>query len=149
MLRDLFGAATEQAPSRNPDWDSLDWRQKRGRALVELLEHTAHRPAHRQGRLDGRRVNDGCEQVMGAAATAETPAERWRPATGRAVAFGPSVGAATCDTGHQHSTSEARRLAYNAGLLPVVLGGASVPLDLGRQERFYSEAQRTALARAV
>ena len=67
-------------------------------------------------------------------------------ATGRAVAFGPSVGAATCDTGHQHSTSEARRLACNAGLLPVVLGGASVPLDLGRQERFYSEAQRTALA---
>ena len=24
----LRGAATEQAPSRNPDWDPLDWRQK-------------------------------------------------------------------------------------------------------------------------
>lgn len=140
----LFGAATEQAPSRNPDWDSLDWRQKRGRALVELLEHLP------TDQLTGKVastvvVSMTVEQVMGAAATARLSVAV-ETAPGRAVAFGPSVGAATCDTGHQHSTSEARRLACNAGLLPVVLGGASVPLDLGRQERFYSEAQRTALA---
>jgi hypothetical protein len=143
----LFAATAEhraEQPSRNPDWDALDWRQKRGRALVELLEHLP------TDQLTGKVastvvVSMTVEQVMGAAATAELSGAV-ETATGRAVAFGPSVGAATCDTGHQHSTSEARRLACNAGLLPVVLGGTSVPLDLGRQERFYSEAQRTALA---
>ncbi|NYG06459.1 hypothetical protein BJ986_000946 [Phycicoccus badiiscoriae] len=44
------------------------------------------------------------------------------------------------------SASEARRLACNAGLVPAVLDGASLPLDLGRAERFFTEAQRVALA---
>jgi hypothetical protein len=44
------------------------------------------------------------------------------------------------------SASEARRLACNAGLLPVVLGSASVPLDQGRATRFYSGARRDTLA---
>lgn len=40
----------------------------------------------------------------------------------------------------------ARRLAADAQLIPVVLGTASEPLDLGRSARLYSEAQRRALA---
>jgi hypothetical protein len=40
----------------------------------------------------------------------------------------------------------ARRLAADAQLIPVVLGTASEPLDLGRNARLYSEAQRRALA---
>ena len=39
----------------------------------------------------------------------------------------------------------ARRLACNAGILPVVLNGASVPLDLGRSRRLASDDQRRAL----
>ncbi|CAM3220227.1 DUF222 domain-containing protein [Nocardioides dubius] len=44
------------------------------------------------------------------------------------------------------SAGEARRLACNAGIVPAVLGGNSVPLDLGRTKRFYSAAQHRALA---
>jgi Domain of unknown function (DUF222) len=57
-----------------------------------------------------------------------------------------AVGAGHLDTGHDLSASEARRLACNAGIVPVVLGGRSLPLDLGRAERFFTESQRLALA---
>lgn len=49
------------------------------------------------------------------------------------------------DTGAEISAGEARRLACASRLLPAVLGGASLPLDLGRSSRLFSEAQRTAL----
>jgi hypothetical protein len=52
--------------------------------------------------------------------------------------------AARLDTGDLVSAAEARRLACNAGLVPAVLGGTSLPLDLGRQQRLFTEAQRLA-----
>ncbi len=42
--------------------------------------------------------------------------------------------------------SEARRLACTAGIVPVVLGGPSQVLDVGRRRRFFVPAQRKALA---
>jgi len=53
--------------------------------------------------------------------------------------------AASLDTGDKISAGEARRLACRAGIIPVVLGGPSMPLDLGRKRRFHSEAQRIAM----
>jgi hypothetical protein len=44
------------------------------------------------------------------------------------------------------SPGEARRLACAAGIIPVVLGGDSVPLDVGRKRRLHSPAQRLAIA---
>jgi hypothetical protein len=44
------------------------------------------------------------------------------------------------------SAGEARRLACTAGIVPVVLGGESQVLDLGRARRLFSAAQRKALA---
>ncbi len=44
------------------------------------------------------------------------------------------------------SAVTARRLACEARILPVVLGGASQPLDLGEGRRLFSEAQRYAMA---
>jgi hypothetical protein len=44
------------------------------------------------------------------------------------------------------SAAEARRLSCTASIIPVVLGGASQVLDLGRSRRLYSRAQRKALA---
>jgi hypothetical protein len=44
------------------------------------------------------------------------------------------------------SASEARRLACNANLLPVVLGGDSVPLDQARLTRLYKGPRRDTLA---
>jgi hypothetical protein len=45
----------------------------------------------------------------------------------------------------QISASEARRLACNAGIIPVVLGADSEILDLGRTRRLFSPAQVRAL----
>ena len=43
--------------------------------------------------------------------------------------------------------STARRILCDQGALPIVLGGASEVLDLGRTRRLFSRAQRVALAR--
>ncbi|TYL44857.1 DUF222 domain-containing protein, partial [Nocardioides sp. BGMRC 2183] len=53
----------------------------------------------------------------------------------------------TTDSGgeQQISAAHARRLACTAKILPVVLGGKSEVLDLGRAQRLFSPAQRTAL----
>ena len=53
--------------------------------------------------------------------------------------------ACVLDTGEAISSGEARRLACEAGIIPVVLGGDSQPLDVGRRSRFYTEAQRIAM----
>ena len=54
--------------------------------------------------------------------------------------------AATIDTGGRLSAGAVRRLACEAGLVPMVLDGDSRPLDVGRARRFHTEAQRLALA---
>ncbi|MBP9918515.1 MAG: DUF222 domain-containing protein [Dermatophilaceae bacterium] len=163
---DVAGAKSEESVAeamraRNADWDSLDWHEKRGRALVDILEHLP------TDRLTGKVATTiittiTLEQLTTATHLAQLSAQlvkvkadennsktnatsttRVRP-TG--LPYGPDVGAAPCDTGHHHSTSQARRLACNAGILPAILGGTSVPLDLGREQRLFSNHQRTALA---
>jgi hypothetical protein len=44
------------------------------------------------------------------------------------------------------SAAQARRLACGAQIIPVVLGGKSEVLDLGRSRRLFSPAQRKAMA---
>lgn len=56
------------------------------------------------------------------------------------------LGAASLDDGTRISASEARRLACSAGIIPLVLGGDSQPLDIGRERRLFSRYQRIALA---
>ncbi len=55
------------------------------------------------------------------------------------------LAAATLDTGARVSAATARRLACESGIVPVVLGGKSQPLDVGRAKRFFTYAQRIAL----
>ncbi len=49
------------------------------------------------------------------------------------------------DTGAQLSPSATRRLACQAQILPVILDGHSVPIDLGRARRPFTGATRTAV----
>ena len=56
------------------------------------------------------------------------------------------LGAAELDTGGQISAAEARRLACTAGIIPVVLGGISQVLDVGRRRRFHTESMRVAMS---
>ncbi len=55
------------------------------------------------------------------------------------------IGVAGLDTGGEISAAEARRLAAGARLIPVVLGGDSVPIDVGRKRRFHDDYQRILL----
>ena len=48
-------------------------------------------------------------------------------------------------TGDTLTAAQARRLACTAKLIPAVLGGDSIPLDLGRARRLFSPGQRKAL----
>jgi hypothetical protein len=57
-----------------------------------------------------------------------------------------AAGVCTLDTGGRISASEARRLACSAGIIPMVLGGKSQPLDIGRKRRFHTEAMRVAMS---
>ena len=56
------------------------------------------------------------------------------------------IGAATTSTGDRITAEQARRLACQARIIPVVLGRKGEVLDLGRSARFFSPAQRKALA---
>lgn len=56
------------------------------------------------------------------------------------------VGAAGLNTGDRISAAEAMRLACNASIMPLVLGGKGQPLHLGRARRLFDKAQRTAMA---
>ena len=99
----------------------VDWAHRYGQAFVELLEH-----------LDTDRLNG----KVAATVVVTIDHDKLRE----------NLGAAHLDTGHDLSASETRRLACSAGILPAVLGGTSLPLDLGRTDRFFSEPQRVALA---
>lgn len=48
-------------------------------------------------------------------------------------------------SGDRITAAQARRLACTAQIIPAVLGGSSVPLDLGRARRLFSPAQRLAM----
>lgn len=49
-------------------------------------------------------------------------------------------------SGEPVSVGASRRLACAGGVLPAVLGGESLPLDLGRARRLFTTAQRLAIA---
>ena len=55
------------------------------------------------------------------------------------------IGVAVTDTGCRISAGEARRLACRAGIIPVVLGGDSMPLDVGREQRLFDRYQKIAI----
>ncbi len=53
--------------------------------------------------------------------------------------------AATLSTGTRISASQARLMACNAGIIPQVFNGKSLPLDHGHEQRLFTKTQRQAL----
>jgi hypothetical protein len=102
-----------------PGW-THSWTERAGLAFLELLEHLPEQ---------GHAANGTTLLV-----------------TIGLDALRTGLGAAGLDTGVTISAGEARRLACNARIIPVVLGGKSVPLDLGRTRRLHTTGQRNALA---
>lgn len=57
------------------------------------------------------------------------------------------IGVADCDSLAQPiSVPTLRAMAVDAAVVPVMLGGDTLPLDVGRDERYFTPAQRIALA---
>jgi hypothetical protein len=115
--RGRLGASEAQA---GPQGLRKDWAHERGLAFVELLEHLPTDHLHSNVAASVVVTLD-LEALLG------------------------GLRAAGCDTGEQITAGDARRLASSAGLVPTVLDGASVPLDLGRTRRLFSNGQRVAL----
>ena len=59
--------------------------------------------------------------------------------------LGDSQTPALLDTGDRITADQARKLACEAGIIPMVLGGKSKILDLGRSKRLYDLHQRIAI----
>jgi len=97
-----------------------DWDHARGAAFRELIEHLPTDHLHPRT----------------AATVVVTMAE---------TTLRGALAACGLDTGGDISAGEARRLLCNAGVIPAVLGGASVPIDLGRSARLFNEPQRVAI----
>lgn len=116
--RAALGAAKAQSGPVGFDRDAIAHRS--GLAFVELLEH-----------LPTDRLNSKV------ACTVVVTIEQER--------LDNLLAAAGLDTGERLSAGEARRIACNAGILPAVLNGKSVPIDLGRTSRLFTETQQMAL----
>ncbi len=116
--RGRLGATDAQA---GPQGLRRDWAHERGLALTDLLEH-----------LPTDHLHTTVAATVVVTLDLDTLTDR--------------LAAARLDTGGRISAGDARRLACNAGLVPAVLGTGSVPLDLGRTARLFSDKQRTALA---
>jgi hypothetical protein len=99
-----------------------DFATRMGLGLCELLEHL---PTNQLG------------EHGGTAATLVITLDYETLQTG--------LGTAALPDGTTISAGQARRLACGAGLIPAVLGGTSAVLDLGREARLFSKAQRIAM----
>jgi hypothetical protein len=121
MLRKALLALA--APSRHPDRPpETPTKHRLGEAFLEYLEtHPADTLPHAGGVSATVMVTVDLETLMGGLKAA-----------------------GLCD-GTKISAGEARRLACGAGIVPVVIGGKSQPLDVGRKRRFHTTAQRIAL----
>lgn len=100
----------------------IDWSHERGKAFAELIDHLP---------------TDHLGSKINAVLLVTTDLETLRGETDRT---------GITDTGDDVSAGQVRRLASNAGIIPVVMGGESLPLDLGRQSRSFTDGQRAALA---
>jgi hypothetical protein len=101
----------------------LSWTELMGQALVELCEHLP---------------TDGLAQHGRVGATIAIHLDHQRLLDGLAAAH--------LDAGGEMSVGEVRRLACGAGIIPIVYGGASQPLDMGRESRLHTKAQRIVLS---
>ena len=116
-------------PSRRSDSDLRDesgeWKPSRRRMGEAFIEYVERYPV------------DSTPQTAGVSATVVVT-----------VTLDELLGehaTALLDDGSRMSAAQARRLACEAGIIPVVLGADGQPLDLGRTRRLFSKAQRIAL----
>jgi hypothetical protein len=119
-----FGPLTPPTdpPTDDDEADQLPIARRRGQAFVALLENIPTDSLPRHG---------------GTATTVTITLDYHTLIT--------AVGTATTSTGQTITAGQARRLACQAGIVPVVLDGHSEILDVGRTRRLVTDAIRKAL----
>jgi hypothetical protein len=122
--------------------ETLSWTERLGHGFCELLEHLPTDGFGRGGM--GLMIHLDLDQLVHDLRTHHTS----DPGTDPGSDPGSDRGSARLDSGARLSPGEARRLACAAGLIPAVLGTASVPLDLGRETRLHTTGQARALSAA-
>ncbi|MEO5710435.1 MAG: DUF222 domain-containing protein, partial [Nocardioidaceae bacterium] len=123
LTRNRAGETVRDASVDGAEDGGLSWTENLGLGLTELIEHL---PSEATGGFARNAV------------TLLVHLDHQHLLDGLA--------SARLDTGAHVSAGEARRLACGAGIIPVVLGGASQVLDHGRERRLHSTAQRRALS---
>ncbi len=114
---------TNTTPIAETTLEDLPYGNRLGHALCELIEHLP---------------TDGHPQHGVSNATIVVTVDETKLQAG--------AGEAILDTGGAISVGETRRLACNAGILPIVMAGESKILDLGTTRRLFDRHQRMALA---
>ena len=153
VLMDPEGAATIDAaaafshPVRSADGerDPRTSATRRADALLQVLQHG---------------VAAGAPPTTGTSATTSTPATTGSPASGPRGEKAQIIvtidyaqlqervrGAGLTTTGQVLSPATIRRLACEAGILPMVLGADTAPLDVGRTQRLFTGPLRKAILR--
>lgn len=97
--------------------------QRRYDALVEVCRHGLHHPSTSSG--------DGGKAQVRVTIPLASLADR--------------TGHGLLDDGTEISPTLARMLACDAGLIPAVLNGQGQPIDVGREQRTFTGARRTAV----
>jgi len=127
VLKSAVEAVTAPRKRETPEPDPVtgrlpDHATVMGQGLCEVLEHLP---------------TDGYGEHGGLAATVIVTVDHETLKTG--------LGSAALVDGTQISPGQIRRLSCGAGIIPAVLGGPSSVLDLGREQRLFSKAQRVAM----
>jgi len=165
---DPDGSPPRDEPTPTPAAGELRWRERRdgrlglegflepehGAAFRALIEQfAAPRPAAEHipdPRTTPQRHADALLEICGLARTAQDcPTTAGEPphlsVTLPWEVLRTGLGTATLDYGTPLSAAEARQWACDAKIIPVVLGGASEPLDVGRAMRTVPLSIRRAL----
>jgi hypothetical protein len=120
-------------------------------AIVDAALQPLCRPADpHDHRTAGQRRADALRDVCALAlATDRLPDNRGEKTTMTVTApFDPiakDLGAGMLDTGEKVTPEAVRRMACDAAIIPAVLDGAGMPLDVGRTRRLFQGAIRKAL----
>ncbi|MFJ2352171.1 DUF222 domain-containing protein [Glutamicibacter sp. NPDC087673] len=122
--------ASAEAKQANAEWDDLKPERRRLVGFMALL-------------MSERKPSGGPpEQQSGLASAQVSVILDWDKLQQRTEDF------AVTSSGILLSPGETRTALCNAGILPVVLNGKSLPLDLGRTQRLFTKAQVRALRAA-
>lgn len=129
-----------------------------GRTLAHPSEEDplpGESPKETNARLRARRLYQFIFDAIIKILDPQAPTDVWMPMNSRiellvTITYDALAGfteeAGYTQHGELISAATARRMACNAGILPLVMGGKSQPLDLGRKIRFFTKAQKRAIA---